>query len=728
MYSDTECAMTNRKFHIFSFFLLITLSAVILNAQTIINDQTPLRYFIAGNEPPTDWMLSSFDDSDWIPDTGSIGYGYGDEDVPLPDTTKSVYVRYKFHLNTPEALKEMNISLDYDDGYILYLNGKELIRRNISMKEDLPGCEALTFRSHEREDNYNFPVYGYYFDSTVLYTCNIQYDNTIAVHIFNDTLQGSDLYGYLRVYKLSGVDYNMYSSTFRYKRQFMPDSTDLPLVIIETGEFGITRSDSRSEAFMRVVDNGKDKYNKVTDSSNVFYGDISIEVRGESSNEFCKKSYRFELWDSLQKDSNVVMLGMPADNDWILYGPFQDKAQFRNPMVFDLARNFGRYQPRTRYCEVILNGEDVGIYTLTETIKRADHRIDIAKLRQEEVSGIDVTGGYILKYDKPGGNLQIIYPKEDKIQPAQRDYIMNFMAQYRSTVLSKQFLNPLNGYRKYICDTSLVDLMIINELTKNGDGYKLSTYLYKDRADRDNRLIYGTQWDHDLSFGNTLFQEGNLTYGWQFEFDNFETKVTRMLQDTALVHLFQRRWHEARQSFLHTDSLFAWMDSTVDSLTQAIQRNYYIWPVIDKYLFNPNYIPQSYEEEIGFIKNWLTERLAWVDENIDYIYYEVDTVEPPPPNYNQPGGYEYFTFDVYPNPFCEELTIAFLSSGEPEIRIDIFDLNGQLRYSKEVVSSEGYTEFTINDYPIGQLPAGIYMLRISRNSEFSMVCRIVKTE
>jgi hypothetical protein len=479
---------------------------------------------------------------------------------------------------------------------------------------------------------------------------------------------------------------------------------------------------------MQIIDKGYPEYNRLSDSSNVYYGDISIEIRGQSSSAFFKKSYRFETWDSLQKDSNVVLLGMPADNDWILSGPFQDKAQFRNPMIFDLSRRFNRYQPRTRYCELILNGEHVGLYTLTETIKRSENRINIAKLRMEEVSGIDVTGGYILKYDKPGGALQIVYPKKDKIQEAQNDYIRNFMAEYHSTVLSNQFMDPLNGFRKYISDTSLVDLMIMNELTKNCDAYRLSTYFYKDRADRDNRLIYGTMWDNDLVFGNTMFHEGNLTYGWQFEYETFQIRIPRMLQDTAFVHLFQQRWHKARQSFLHTDSLFAYIDSTINFLKPAIDRNYYVWPVIDRDIFNSNYVSQSYEEEIWNIKNWLSERLVWIDQNIDYIYYEVDTVNlPPTPIFNQPGGLEYFSLDVYPNPFENKLVLAFMSSGSPDIRIELYDINGELRYTEALPVPEGYYEHILNSNDILQLPPGIYILRIRSNHDFVLIRRLVKS-
>ena len=132
---------------------------------------------------------------------------------------------------------------------------------------------------------------------------------------------------------------------------------------------GITYKNQRVKAQMGIIDNGPGAFNKPTDSRNIYNGSVSIEVRGQSSSEFPKRSYRFELWDEFDQDTNVSLLGMPANDDWILFGPFQDKAHFRNTMIFDLARRFGRYQPRTKYCELILNDEYKGLYLLVEKIK-----------------------------------------------------------------------------------------------------------------------------------------------------------------------------------------------------------------------------------------------------------------------------------------------------------------------------------------------------------------------
>ncbi len=116
--------------------------------------------------------------------------------------------------------------------------------------------------------------------------------------------------------------------------------------------------------------------------------------------DFPKRSFDIETDDSTGNNLNVPLLGMPAENDWVLFGPFADKSQIRNELEFNIGRKLGHYEPRSRFCEFLLNGEFLGLYELFEKIKRDSNRVNIAKLTTSDNSGINVTGGYIIKYDK----------------------------------------------------------------------------------------------------------------------------------------------------------------------------------------------------------------------------------------------------------------------------------------------------------------------------------------
>ena len=66
-----------------------------------------------------------------------------------------------------------------------------------------------------------------------------------------------------------------------------------------------------------------------------------FKLRGQSSASFEKTPYRLEFWDNAGDDADYPVLGMPADSDWVLRGPFTDKALIREAFIYDLGREMG---------------------------------------------------------------------------------------------------------------------------------------------------------------------------------------------------------------------------------------------------------------------------------------------------------------------------------------------------------------------------------------------------
>ena len=168
---------------------------------------------------------------------------------------------------------------------------------------------------------------------------------------------------------------------------------------------------------------------------------------------------------------------------------------------------------------------------IRDRLKRDNSRIDISKLKPEEVSGEDLTGGYILKIDKATGNgnesndydsfnsfpsaydvkgqltntaqthFQYEYPKADNIVPQQKEYIQNYMSDFEDALISDNFTDSLRGYHAYIDVESFIDFFILNEFAHNPDAYRLSTFMYKDK---NEKLHMGPIWDFNLAFGLSL--------------------------------------------------------------------------------------------------------------------------------------------------------------------------------------------------------------------------------
>ena len=179
-------------------------------------------------------------------------------------------------------------------------------------------------------------------------------------------------------------------------------SSNLPIVILDTEGQDIP-DEPKITARMQIIDNGPNTRNSVLDTPTGYDGFIGIELRGSSSQAFPKKQYGVETRDEAGDNLNVSLLGMPEENDWVLYAPYSDKSLMRNVLAYELARRMGRYASRTRFVEVVLNGDYQGVYVLMEKIKRDRNRVDINNLKEDEISGDDLTGGYLIRIDRRDG-------------------------------------------------------------------------------------------------------------------------------------------------------------------------------------------------------------------------------------------------------------------------------------------------------------------------------------
>jgi len=422
-------------------------------------------------------------------------------------------------------------------------------------------------------------------------------------------------------------------------------SSDIPIIVINSNQLEIP-DEPKIDAMMGIIHNGQGNLNFINDPFNDYSGHIAIEMRGSSSQYFPKKSYAFETRDEFGNNNNVNLLGLPKENDWLLIANFTDKSLMRNSFTYDKAREMGYWAPRSRYCELVINGEYLGVYSLMESVKLDDDRIDIAELLPDSITGDALTGGYILKIDKWTGanndgwqsaflppihsNGQTIffmyhYPKPDIIVPQQKAYIQNFINQFETTLNGNQFNDPVNGYYQYIDIQSFVDYFIINELAKNVDGYRLSTFLHKDRDSRGGKLTIGPVWDFDLAYRNADYCGGDDYTGWAYKFgnvcpdDGYQIPFwwDRLLEDSVFISTLSCRWQNLRISGLDTTTIFNHIDSVALYLQQAQSRNFYQWPILGIYIWpNPSPLAQNYSEEINGLKKWFRNRLHWLDNNM----------------------------------------------------------------------------------------------------------------
>jgi len=212
-----------------------------------------------------------------------------------------------------------------------------------------------------------------------------------------------------------------------------------------------------------------------------YAGACGVHLRGESSATFDQHSYALELWDENANDLNASLLGMPADSDWILYGPWSEKTLMRNKLVYDWMRALrgdDGSAVRSEFVELFFNQSRPatgqvgyssyrGIYLLLEKLKRGKNRVPIANLNDKTVSPDLITGGYIFRKDKDDAfknnwttatfalPLQSFDP--DRLNAVQFAYLKNDINSMERALSGGSFRSPLTGYRAYLDPDSFID-------------------------------------------------------------------------------------------------------------------------------------------------------------------------------------------------------------------------------------------------------------------------------
>lgn len=524
---------------------------------------------------------------------------------------------------------------------------------------------------------------------------------------------------------------------------FVFTSSNLPIVTINTNGQSI-QDNPKISADMGIIFNGEGTRNYITDPKNNYNGKIGIEYRGSSSQMFPKKPFGIELWDLNNNSIDSSLLNMPKDNDWILGVAFSDKSLMRNSLTFRTWEKMGHYAPRGENVELILNGEYWGVYYLCEKIKRGNDRLDIAKLEPIEILGDDLTGGYILKIDKgtgsassewqssfppasnPGGitpTIMIEYPSSDVIVPQQFNYIKNYVDSFEIALNSVDFLDTVNGYRHFADEESFIDYLLISEMNKNVDGYRISTFFSKDKTSKGGKLKMGPVWDYDLAYGNANYCQAWDPTGFSFDFnticggDSWQVPFwwNRMMEDTLFQNNLRCRWENLKPVVFDTSIINNYLDSMAVRLDESQIRNYTQWPIIGTYVWPNYYIANSYQAEVDTLKWWIKQRFEWLDTNIPGNLATCGYT-----NLNE--VHKNLEFNIFPNPFQNQFTIQFDEKLKGHTIVRVFNLIGEEIYGKDISVSDGKLTIDMKT----ELTKGVYFVSLEVNNQKSKLQKLVK--
>jgi len=385
---------------------------------------------------------------------------------------------------------------------------------------------------------------------------------------------------------------------------------------------------------------------------------MGFHRHGSSTLDDPQSNFEVALWGESNLGTKREVLGLPADEDWILYAPdVFDPVLIHNPFMYQLSREAGRYASRTRFAEVFLANRTGainfinpaganynGVYVLEEKIKRGSSRVDVARLEPENKTLPTVSGGYLFKIDRfdypyeafnttHGQTVVHVYPSGEELHLAERkpqlDYVHNYFNSFETVLYGANYRDPTNGYAAWIDADSWIDYHILNTLSFNVDAMVLSAFFYKDRQ---GRITMGPLWDFDRSLGCSGggdFRAFNPRVWRGIQGDDYFASIgwwARLFHDPDFWQKWIDRWQDLRQGEFSTNHLLAVVDELGAYVRNAQVREVAHWRGNGQsdtkprngrissngytYTFNG-----TYQGELDFMKHWLADRVDFVDTN-----------------------------------------------------------------------------------------------------------------
>lgn len=413
-------------------------------------------------------------------------------------------------------------------------------------------------------------------------------------------------------------------------------SSALPLVVLDDhGAGAIPNDDLDHAAWLHVFTPAANGGGTLLTGAPALALPVAASLHGETSANFPKKSYNFDLRDAAGRDNPQALLGLASAKDWALISPwYYDRAHVRNAYVYALGRSLGHWAPKTRFVELFVNtGGDAldkadyaGISVLTERIKISSTRVDLASLSSSDVTEPDITGGYILKIDAPGAknitwttargfpacpgtSLNVDSPKAAKLAPAQVNHIKGYVQDMENALFADRASGwATRRYLDYIDRAAWVDYHLINVFVANVDAFQRSEYFTKDRG---GKLVAGPLWDYDRSMGSAdgrdvawdTWKPKDVPDPWNLEWWG------ELAHDPDFMQAWVDRWQALRRSQLADSALSGLADTLAAQVTPAAAARDAV-----RWTDNGSRYPGGFTGEITQIKDWITQRAAWIDQ------------------------------------------------------------------------------------------------------------------
>jgi len=117
--------------------------------RTLINQGDIFKYIIPTSSVSSNWTSVNYNDNSWSDGSSGFGYSDGDDATYISYGSLSVFIRKDFTISNTDDIISLILDIDYDDGFVAYINGIEVARSNINGSP--PAYNATTNTDHEAQ-------------------------------------------------------------------------------------------------------------------------------------------------------------------------------------------------------------------------------------------------------------------------------------------------------------------------------------------------------------------------------------------------------------------------------------------------------------------------------------------------------------------------------------------------------------------------------------------------
>lgn len=331
-------------------------------------------------------------------------------------------------------------------------------------------------------------------------------------------------------------------------------------------------------------------------------GPLSLQIRGRghSSWKGNKKPYKIKF----AKKTSV--LGMLENKHFALLKPSENTvAGLQLGKLMRLA-----WTPGFRPVEVVLNGDYIGLYFLTETIRIDKNRVNIYEQKDQETDPAIIPHGWLVEVDNyiddcqitipecSQWNLRLRYHSPEDLSAAQLQWLTDEFKSINAAIYSTD--KTSTAWEDYLDVESMARFFILQEVMDNPDGFHGSFYLHKDMGD-NAKWVAGPIWD--LVCYNR--DKTDYTFRMKVHYGFTPHWIGEIIQYGNFCKAVRDVWQEVYPADL--SQIYSSIDDIVLPLASAWQNDSERWNE------DPTQTAQLRAERI---KNALRKNIEWFDENL----------------------------------------------------------------------------------------------------------------